>query len=454
MNKMIKCSIIQLTMNYQKYPIAEIKSFMVTFVIILLIILTTKAQDDIFDEDVLFSDTTTVVDSVIVVDTEKIKDIQDKKSFDVTGEVTTVFQPSLQRAWFDEGQHSSDAAFSSFTVGALFLDARLPGGFKAFGNSELRYDPINDTIFFSMRELFLDANIKNRIYFRAGKQVLQWGRCFFWNPTDLINIEKKQFIRKIGSREGAYGLKMHVPFGTKANIYSFIDTRRINRIDSISATAKVEFLIGGTEMAMSIWGKKGRKPVYAYDVSSNLWNFLLCGEIALFQEFTINKVSFNNEVPEFTSETRKWLPRISAGITRYFKVNGIPDRLMTTVEMYYNQPGSTLRSFPIPDDIVISDTLAAVLIAEGLYEPNNFSRFYLSLFSSFSRFIVSDMTLSCNAIGNLYQQCAMVTASLSYNTIHNFFVEILCTGYIGKEKTEYTITGDGLQVQLTAGLSF
>ena len=426
-----------------------------TFVFLVLSAITCFAQDDVFDEDALFGDTATVIDSgIAVVDTGTMKDVQDEKTFGVSGEVTTVFQPSLTRAWFQEGQYPEDAVFSAFTMGALFMDARLPGGFKAFANSEVRYDPVNDTLFFSMRELFLDANIKHRVYFRAGKQVLQWGRCFFWNPTDLINIEKKQFIRKIGSREGAYGLKMHIPFGTKANIYSYIDTRRINRLDSIAATAKFEFLVGGTEMAMSIWGKKGNKPVYAFDASGSLWNFLLCGEIALFQEFTINKVSFNGEIPAFSSEVKNWLPRMSAGISRYFTVNGVPDRLMTTVEFYYNQPGSDLEDFPIPDDVVLNDTLAAILIAGGLYEPNNFSRFYLSLFSSFSRFILSDMTLSVNAIGNLNQKCAMVTGALSYNSIHNFSLELLCTGYFGAKKTEYTITGDGLQVQLTAGVAF
>jgi hypothetical protein len=96
----------------------------------------------------------------------------------------------------------------------------------------------------------------------------------------------------------------------------------------------------------------------------------------------------------------------------------------------------------------------ASLLASGLYEPNNFSRFYISFFSSFSRFIISDMTLYVNAIGNINHRCAMITAGLTYKNLHNFSCELLLVGYIGKDRTEYTISNNGLQIQFSAGLSF
>ena len=36
----------------------------------------------------------------------------------------------------------------------------------------------------------LSIPTEDKIYFRTGKQVLKWGRSYFWNPTDLINVEK------------------------------------------------------------------------------------------------------------------------------------------------------------------------------------------------------------------------------------------------------------------------
>ena len=44
-----------------------------------------------------------------------------------------------------------------------------------------------------IKEVFVDFNLANTVYFRAGKQVLKWGTGYFWNPTDLINIEHRSF---------------------------------------------------------------------------------------------------------------------------------------------------------------------------------------------------------------------------------------------------------------------
>ena len=411
------------------------------------------SEDDIFDENNLFSDSVTIVDSSYVVGIDTV-DIQDQRRLGFSGEITASFQPSLTRSWFTDGNRSQDALFSSFAVGHISLDARLPGGFKTFASAETRYNAGSDSISFGIRELFLDVNIKKAVYFRMGKQVLQWGRCYLWNPTDLINIEKKSFVRKIGSREGAYGLKMHIPFGTRYNIYGYLDARNINRIDSISGTAKFEFLIGKTEMAVSAWAKRRVSPVYAFDISTGFLDLLINGEIALYKKITIHGVSFTDSIPRFPSEEKKWLPRACIGVSRYFTVNGVPDRLMTTVEMYYNQPGNDQNELPVPDRILNNDTLAAIILASGLYEPNNISRFYLSVFSSFNKFIISDMALYINAIGNLNHRCAMVTAGITYKNLHNFFYELLFIGYIGKDRTEYTISNNGLQIQFSAGLSF
>jgi hypothetical protein len=47
------------------------------------------------------------------------------------------------------------------------------------------------------------------VYFRAGKQVAQWGRCYLWNPTDLINVEKPFYSEDIFAR-GNLRLKMSI----------------------------------------------------------------------------------------------------------------------------------------------------------------------------------------------------------------------------------------------------
>src|SRR5690606_1366445 len=260
---------------------------------------------------------------------------------------------------------------------------------------------------------FLDANIARRVYFRAGKQVLQWGRGYFFNPTDLINVERKAFFRRIGSREGVYGLKAHAPFGTAVNLYGFVDAQGVGRPDSLAGAVKAEFLVGRTEFAVMAWDKGGSEPVFGADVSTRVLGLDVKGEAALFREFETRSLSFAGVVPVLSTRTYAWAPRASASLGKSFRVSGIQDRLTTVAEYYYNRPGSTERRMPFPDELIATppaglsaDLAMAALAATGFYEPNSYSRHYAALFATFNRFIRSDMTLNLNAIGNLNQRCA------------------------------------------------
>ena len=230
----------------------------------------TVCSQEAIDESDLFKDSSSIVaDSSLVNNTEMSQGQNDKKSVSFSGEITSTGIFSGDRDLLDSSLEKS-TQLTTYIVGNIFLDIRQFHGIKAFANLETRYLPsMNETVV-DLRELFLDANIGHRLYFRTGKQVLQWGRCYFWNPTDLINVEKKLFIQKIGYREGAYGIKTHVPFGTRANLYGFVDTRNASGVDSVAGVAKAEFLLGGVEMAFSVWDKSKFQPVFGYDFSTSL----------------------------------------------------------------------------------------------------------------------------------------------------------------------------------------
>jgi hypothetical protein len=362
-------------------------------------------------------------------------------------------------------------------VGNLLLDARLIQGIKAFANGELSYAPGADTVGFHIRELFVDANIKHHAYFRTGKQVLQWGRCYFFNPTDLVNVEKKSFTQKLSAREGATGVKLHVPFGTKANVYGFLDVRKVTRIDSVAGALKFEWLLKGTEMALAVWDRKGRKPVYGFDISTKLLGIDISGEAALYQRLYSGSLAFDapirdipadgTSVPDTSAQSGPAakprvvtvksdhpVPRVAIGLSRSFNVLGVPDRVTAVAEFYYNGAGNTNRTIKIPGVDTISTEIVMLALASGIYEQNNYSKAYLALFTTVSKFIVSDMTLQLNAMVNLNQRCAMIAGGLTYQTLSNFSLGLNVTGFVGPEHTEYTELGTAAQVMLTAGVSF
>jgi hypothetical protein len=131
------------------------------------------ASEPAIDENALFADTATVIQQKGLVDSSHMKDATEKKGTSVGGEVIAAATGVATRDWLFNGHNTNDTYLASLLVGNLLLDARLLDNVKAFGNAEVDYSPSADTISVALRELFMDANINRKVYFRAGKQVLQ-----------------------------------------------------------------------------------------------------------------------------------------------------------------------------------------------------------------------------------------------------------------------------------------
>jgi hypothetical protein len=359
---------------------------------------------------------------------------------------------------------------TNFIVGNLMLDIRLPQGAKAFANLETQYTPNNSSVLVGLRELFVDGNMKKKVFLRMGKQVLQWGRCSLWNPTDLINVEKKLFIQKIGYREGAYGIKMHIPFGTTYNLYGFLDTKNASSVDSLALAGKFEFLLGGTEMAFSLWDKKSFHPVAGYDISTRLIGLDIAGELSVSPGANTYSLGEKNG---FLVKTKsdEWQTKACIDIGRDFDFFNFSHALTVTGSLYYNGPGSddnifadsTYHLFAVSPVAMglsgvpvgkIGGTKSDFLVENNLYEQHNYSKYYAALFTSVNRFFISGLSNSLNAVMNLQQSSLVLSGGFTYTSLNEFFTGILLSGYFGKKDTEYTFENQALMVQVTAGVTF
>jgi hypothetical protein len=458
----------------------------ITGITILSCITITPAQSQV-DENAMFADTSSMVDSAKVVNTQAAKDdAQEKKSLGFSGEIYAYANPSMSRDWFD-GAAFSTIGFSSRIVGNGLFDARLAGGAKAFADMEASYTPAPSSVplqtenmltsdsgaRFTLREFFVDANYRKLVYLRAGKQVLQWGSCSFWNPTDMVNIERKSFLQKEGHREGTYGLKVHIPYKTLFNFYSFIDANDAADLHGVAVSLKAEALFGRTEMALSAWNRAGYKPAFGLDGTTQLFNVQIAAEASLRNGS--RKITLEKKGAGWDTSTigDKWYPRIAVNLTKFFPLAGVADRLTVSGEFYYNHIGYGTNIFNDPalgrdlqglmtgrissvdtNDFIKMPWLANPDIVSNLYEMHSYSKYYAALFASISRFILDDMTFSCNAIGNLNQKSFVVSAGVDYQSLHNFVFGISLNAFLGPKNTEYTFTGNGLMVQVRTGIIF
>jgi hypothetical protein len=435
------------------------------------------AQDDV-DESAFFADSSSVVDSAKVVNTTAATDAaEEKRSLGFSGEMNVYGTPSMSRAWFDDATVKG-VGFSPYVVGNGLVDARLKGGAKVFADLEASISPERtDSIAspipgikipmtsggtsFAARELFLDANINHVVYLRAGKQVLQWGRCNLWNPTDLVNVEQKTFIAKMGHREGTYGLKMHVPYKTLFNFYSFVDMNRAVTAGDLAAAGKAEVLLDRTEVALSAWKREGRKPVFGLDLSSQIFEVQIGAEAVLRNGSDMQTLDLSGTVPLITAFDDTWIPRVALNLTKLLTLGGIPDRLIVSAEGYYNHLGYDTNIFNDPRvrNLKGMTELVGFTAVDGtpvlsVYEPNSYSRYYASIFCSISRFIIEPMTFSFNVLGNLDQNCYVLMTGINYAALNNFTTGVSIISAVGPEHTEYTTLYDALSVRLQMGVTF
>ncbi|MCB4790272.1 MAG: hypothetical protein LHV68_00115 [Elusimicrobia bacterium] len=378
---------------------------------------------------------------------------EEKKSIGFSGELTSAMINNVLLS------SSTTDSLYTFTVCNLFLDARLKNMMKVFANIEIGINSQTNATTTYWRELFFDFNLDKKVYFRTGKQVLQWGRCYLWNPTDFINIEKIPFIRKIGYREGTYGVKVHVPFGTKYNLYSFIDTNGANKSEDASGAFKFEFLCGNTEMALSTWLKSQKSPAYGYDFSSRLFHIDLLGEISVSKDDISDRMIEENGVLRTGRLNGQWSPRASLAMTKYFDLGNFNDRISVTNEFFYNGTGYTddvfgdnnIYSF---SGTPISGTKKMFFLASGLYSQNYYSKYYDAVFISVGRFIVTDMTFNLNYIRNCNDNSGILSSGVTYKNLSDFSFGLLVNSFIGEQNREYSILNTKFDIELTVGITF
>lgn len=419
----------------------------------------------------LFSEPT--VTSIEKVTDDNLAESTDKESINFTGSINSRNSYSMNRDWLT-GNNLSTAqnTLSNQLQNNLLVEARARRGTKAIvnlvnnvyaqGRNEQRtftdqttgaVSRVNETVYADYRftEAFVDANIARSVYFRAGKQVLVWGRGFFWNPSDVINAELRSATDAFQFREGTYGLRAHVPVGTLLNFYSFTGVGRSARAEDLLQSFKAEVAFKRAEIAAGVIVQQKKVPTYILEASTRFFTLDWRAEATYaygdnFQR--IDPVTFTLLNPTTFQLRDQHVFKGVLGFGRSFEVFDVADRLTINVEYFYNGAGYSDSVF------AQSAAVRGYFVSNGLYRANFYGMHYAGLFVSYAKFLLPEMTLGLNGFGNLSDKTFVFSQSLAYNPLFNFTITWQNNFFTGASNGEYTVSGLGWYTEISGRVRF
>lgn len=403
------------------------------------------ATDDIFADPFADEDFGSVFEVEEVESTSSIADVTAKimkESIGFSGQL----EVKSEFVDFDKegtvfGKEVKDQ-LSSYVKGNFFLDVRLEQGTKAYGSFEV-YKNANPNInedLISVNELFLDFNIDNKAYFRFGQQNIAWGRGYFFNPTDLVNYEKKTLRNLDEIRSGSFGAKVHIPRGVSQNFYAYVGLDTVEEPEDLGVALKYEFLLNKSEYSISVYGKKDIEPVIGLDYSTSLFG------ANVFAEGRVNKGDDlkRYENGSLVGVEDEYIFKASLGYQKSFDYKDESGKFTLIQEFYYN-------SFGYGEDEIDQGMF---IYANEIFKPMDFGYYYLANFFSINDFIKDDISIGLNTLSNLSDNSHSLLGSLTYRMQDKLTLGASFQTFVGDDYREMTINNVSNIASIYANLSF
>jgi len=401
---------------------------------------TTPITGESVDESSLFQGESSIVS------------IQSSETIEPFDHESTTFSGSIlsrNTTYWTRQSAMSDGAIAGYTQANFFLDSRLQRGAKLFIDleiSQLASGSPTQTMLATVRELFVDINYNRAIYLRTGKQVIQWGRCYFWNPTDLISIDHRDFFQLNRYRDGIYGTRLLLPGTNNQNTTLFVNQENVTKINQLSLAAKHEFMVGNSEIGLSGWVKPNSVSTIGIDFSTRWLGLDIVGESAFSDGENGAHITWDGITARSETIRNQWVNRSAITITKTWDWD-LSERIGLSAELYYNSTGYTQSPFTNPSVIPI-------IFSNGLYAPNRMAQWYGATFLTIHEFPFNDSSAGINTIANLTDNSRISSLAVSFSPIVHTLLSTTAYLYWGDPNGEYTYAGNSVGWELSATISF
>ncbi|WP_460054807.1 hypothetical protein [Spirochaeta dissipatitropha] len=129
----------------------------------------------------------------------------------------------------------------------IYLDARPHSDLRIFAKARSSY-PFTEAI--QIRELFSDVHYDNSIFFRVGKQNIQWGSGYFWSPADILSLVPIDPDKPEAEREGPLSVKATIPIREHSIDLYFIGNDAMQGISDTGIAGRAVLYLAPVELTL------------------------------------------------------------------------------------------------------------------------------------------------------------------------------------------------------------
>ena len=357
---------------------------------------------------------------------------------------------------FDTLTNPDNESFNTTLNASVYFDGRPDENFRVFGKAEVEYPftatdtrSINDI--FRVKELFSDFNWNDLVFFRGGKQTINWGVGYFFSPADIINLTAIDPENPDAEREGPIALKVNVPIGIN-NAYLYIIDKNIEKPEDIEIAPKAEFVLGNSEVGFGGVYQKDHAPTAMATVTGSIWDFDIFGEgvVSYGSDTIFVKETSKTLANPFGLETEKVDDKYFLSGTAGFRYSHSDDdgnfNISIAAQYLYNGEGYDNKD-------ILKDNMAGVMqmIGAGLLSSGDIAMpgiHYAASSLMWNGMFNTDLSFSIFWIGNLSDSSGQVMPGISYKVFDKLKAYLKIPFTYGDEGYQYTQNGSTVSVSL------
>jgi len=325
---------------------------LLVFILCLLILTPILAVDEealfgsSFDDDLFGGDDFLVEDiSETEIDLEQLM-LTDEAGITLGGS----YSFSITPGWSWNLDNETDTGTLATDLSAkLFFDARPSADIRVFGKAVISYpfDEVENKRTFSdilsIKELFSDFSIHDRLFLRVGKQTLNWGVGYFFSPADLLNLSEIDPSDPDKELEGPLSVKMNMPLGID-NLYGYVIVPEDAKdITDAAVAVKYEKVIGKSELGFGAYYRNGQAPAAMVTLSSGIGDVSVFGE-GMLSYGSDKKYLKNDYSTYYENPDDRFYFSATAGANFTWNDKESDRSVTFAAQYYYNGEGTNLNT--------------------------------------------------------------------------------------------------------------